>query len=121
MLDANMLILYVDSPEASCAFYEKLLGRQPLEASPTFGMFRFESGVLFGLWSKHTVEPRAGEITASGELAFGLESRQDVDLYYRQWKEKGVKILQDPVLMDFGYTFTACDPDGHRLRVFVAE
>lgn len=121
MLDANMLILYVDNPEASCAFYQKLLGRSPLEASPTFAMFRFESGVLFGLWSKHTVEPRAEAITASGELAFGLASPLDVDRYYRQWKEKGIKILQEPLRMDFGYTFTACDPDGHRLRVFAVE
>jgi hypothetical protein len=25
------------------------------------------------------------------------------------------------VQMDFGYTFVAADPDGHRLRVFVPE
>jgi predicted enzyme related to lactoylglutathione lyase len=30
----------------------------------------------------------------------------------------GVAIAQKPVEMDFGYTFTALDPDGHRLRVF---
>ena len=28
-------------------------------------------------------------------------------------------ILQEPVQMDFGHTFVASDPDGHRLRVFV--
>jgi hypothetical protein len=27
-------------------------------------------------------------------------------------------ILQPPTAMDFGYTFLAADPDGHRLRVF---
>jgi hypothetical protein len=27
-------------------------------------------------------------------------------------------ILQPPTEMDFGRTFTAADPDGHRLRVF---
>jgi len=30
-------------------------------------------------------------------------------------------IIQEPVQMDFGYTFVATDPDGHRLRVFVPE
>ena len=32
----------------------------------------------------------------------------------------GVKILQPPTDMDFGRTFVALDPDGHRLRVFAA-
>jgi hypothetical protein len=26
--------------------------------------------------------------------------------------------VQSPIAMDFGFTFTAVDPDGHRLRVF---
>jgi hypothetical protein len=30
----------------------------------------------------------------------------------------GLRIIQEPVKMDFGFTFTAADPDGHRLRVF---
>ena len=36
------------------------------------------------------------------------------------WAKLGLKILQEPTKMDFGYTFTAADPDGHRLRVFAA-
>ena len=31
----------------------------------------------------------------------------------------GLTILQAPMQMDFGTTFVATDPDGHRLRVFV--
>lgn len=31
---------------------------------------------------------------------------------------RGLPMLQTPTTMDFGYTFTATDPDGHRLRVF---
>lgn len=84
-------------------------------------MFRFESGVLLGLWSKHTVEPKAGAITASGELALSLASEQEVDSCYQQWKTKGIQIIQEPLQMEFGYTFTACDLDGHRLRVFSAS
>lgn len=34
------------------------------------------------------------------------------------WCARGLSILQAPVAMDFGLTFTAADPDGHRLRVF---
>ncbi|SFD00607.1 VOC family protein [Pragia fontium] len=118
MLNANMFIFYVDNPTASKDFYQHILGQSPVEASDTFAMFHFSSDVLLGLWSKHTVEPKAGTITASGELGFAVESAEAVDNYYREWQQKGVSIIQSPQHMDFGYTFTAQDPDGHRLRVF---
>ena len=38
---------------------------------------------------------------------------------FADWKQRGLPILQEPVQMDFGHTFVAADPDGHRLRVFV--
>ena len=31
--------------------------------------------------------------------------------------QKGIKVVQEPTEMDFGYTFTALDPEGHRIRV----
>jgi predicted enzyme related to lactoylglutathione lyase len=34
------------------------------------------------------------------------------------WQKKGVEIVQRPTQMDFGWTFAAVDPDGHRVRVF---
>ena len=39
MPDANLTILCVDNPPASTAFYQDLLGREPLEASPTLATF----------------------------------------------------------------------------------
>ena len=33
-------------------------------------------------------------------------------------KASGLPIVQKPTAMDFGHTFVALDPDGHRLRVF---
>jgi predicted enzyme related to lactoylglutathione lyase len=36
----------------------------------------------------------------------------------KAWKLLGLDIIQEPTKMDFGFTFTAADPDGHRLRVF---
>jgi predicted lactoylglutathione lyase len=41
-----------------------------------------------------------------------------VDALHADWQARGLRILQAPVTRDFGYTFTAVDPDGHRLRVF---
>lgn len=117
MTDPNFIILYVDSPTTSANFYTDLLGKPALEASPTFAMFALDSGVMLGLWSKHTVEPAA---TACGgaELAFTVADDDAVRARHADWARRGLTIAQAPVGMDFGYTFVALDPDGHRLRVF---
>jgi predicted enzyme related to lactoylglutathione lyase len=114
MSDPNFIILYVDSPPASAAFYAGLLGHEPVESSPTFAMFALSSGLMLGLWSRHTVEPRS---TPPGgcEVAFSVPN---VDAIYADWKERGLPFIQAPTDMDFGRTFVATDPDGHRLRVF---
>ena len=41
-----------------------------------------------------------------------------MDTIHADWMRRGLPILQAPVRMDFGYTFVASDPDGHRFRVF---
>lgn len=120
MTGPNMTILYVDAPLVSAKFYADLLGRQPLEAQSTFAMFELENGQRLGLWSRHTVEPAAaaGELGGRGELAFALPDVTSVQIAYADWRTKGLRIAQAPTDMDFGHTFTALDPDGHRLRVF---
>ena len=54
----------------------------------------------------------------SGEVAFALADKAAVQSLYNDWQQRGLPILQQPLQMDFGYTFVALDPDGHRLRVF---
>jgi len=120
MSDPNFVLLYVDSPAASAEFYSGLLGKGPVEQSPTFAMFALESGVMLGLWSKHTVEPKATPV-GGGELAFSVSDNAAVDDHYEEWTKRKLPIAQEPTQMDFGYTFTALDPDGHRLRVFAAS
>ena len=34
-------------------------------------------------------------------------------------QQLGLKVIQEPTDMDFGFTFVVEDPDGHRLRPFV--
>ena len=111
-------ILYVDSPEASARLYARLLDAQPVEASPTFQLFALENGRILGLWAKAGVEPAADFHGSGSELAFRVDSEAEVDALHAQWKEHGLRILQKPVAMDFGYTFAGADPDGHRVRVF---
>ena len=118
MPSPNFMLLYVDSPKASGEFYAGLLGREPVEASPTFVLFALDSGLMLGLWSRHTVEPAATAAGGGAELAFTVESAGAIDATYANWKKRGVAILQEPTDMDFGRTFVGLDPDGHRLRVF---
>ena len=113
MPDPSLVILYVDNPPASAAFYADLLGRPPVETSPTFAMFATETGPRLGLWSKHTVEPSATP-AGGAEVAFMVA---DVDAVHKDWQGRGLAILQPPTNMDFGRTFVALDPDGHRLRI----
>ena len=118
MPPSHFVLLYVASPEASARFYEKLLDRPAIEASPTFAMFALSDGLMLGLWAKHTVEPVPAGAPGSGELAFVLPDDGAVDTACERWKSLGVRIAQAPTRMDFGYTCTGLDPDGHRLRAF---
>ena len=119
MTDPNLLILYVDNAPASTAFYADLLGRSPVEASPAFAMFALESGLLLGLWARNMVEPATPTTGGGTELAFSVASAEAVDARHDDWRRRGLTIAQAPVAMDFGYTFVALDPDGHRLRVYM--
>ena len=118
MATPNFVILYVDQPQQSGAFYSALLGRESVQSSPTFVLFALDNGLMLGLWSRHTVEPAASAAGGGGEVAFAVGDIATVEATHDEWVRRGLKILQAPVDMDFGHTFVALDPDGHRLRVF---
>lgn len=118
MTHPDFTILYVDNPPASTQFYKALLGTDPVRSSPTFSLFVLQNDMKLGLWSRHTVEPKASVTGGGGELAFRVENDAQVDETFAGWQAKGVPMLQQPAKMEFGYTFTATDPDNHRLRVY---
>lgn len=121
MHSPNFTILYVDQPEASGAFYARLLGRQPVETSPTFVMFVLDNGFKLGLWSRHTAKPAASAAGGGTELVLAVETPALVDATHAEWAGRGLNILQAPADMDFGRTFVALDPDNHRLRVYCLD
>lgn len=122
MKPANFVLLHTTDMNASSAFYRSILNAQPVEASPTFAMFVTSAGFKLGLWRKDGVVPATSGFTGSSEIVFSCENREEVDQVYADWSQLGINILQKPEDMDFGRTFTAADPDGHRLRVYcVAE
>ena len=116
-MDHPTTILYVADPLRSAAFYEKVLGCAPAEASPGFAMFVTPAGFKLGLWKRADVRPAAAEPGGS-ELCFTLADRAAVDAAHAAWRADGLPVTQAPVAMDFGYTCATRDPDGHRLRVF---
>jgi predicted enzyme related to lactoylglutathione lyase len=117
MTDPNFVLLYVDSPQGSAVFYSDLLGKKPLEASRNFAMFAMNSGVMLGLWARDAVEPKATH-PGGQEIAFTVANEDEVNAMHDDWCKRGMTIAQEPTKMDFGHTFVALDPDGHRLRVF---
>ncbi|WP_259781151.1 VOC family protein [Aestuariispira ectoiniformans] len=118
MTDTHYIILYVNNPQSSADFYADLLGREPVEKSATFALFPMGPGLMLGLWSKHTVEPATTGMTGGMEVAFSMTDAEEVDKTYDAWVEKKITVAQVPTDMDFGHSFVALDPDGHRLRVF---
>lgn len=117
----SYVLLYVEDPLASAAFYTELLGQHAVELAPTFALFVLTNGLKFGLWARAGVQPRALAAGGGSELCLTVADRASVDALHAQWAGRGVAIAQRPVALDFGYTFVALDRDGHRLRVFVRE
>ena len=120
MTPQHMILFYVTDPMASAGFYERLLGHPPIDASPGFAMFRLNDGTMLGLWNKKGVVPAPDAGAGASELGFHVANDNEVDALFGTWGKLDVAFAQSPSRMDFGYTFTALDPDGHRLRVFAA-
>ena len=118
MRTLNYLLLAVRNPRESATLYTKILGREPVENSETFVLFVLPTGLKIGLWIASEIEP-APAAPGGVEISFTEESKDAVLRTYEEWKKLGLKVLQEPQDMDFGFTFVVEDPDGHRLRPFV--
>jgi hypothetical protein len=116
MKNPNFILLYVENPLASAAFYEKLLARPPVGSSTNFVLFALDNGLKLGFWREGDVQPKPTAQPGGSEIMFTLEAAEAVDALCVDWRGRGLPIAQEPTAMDFGYTFVALDPDGHRLR-----
>ncbi|MDM7970206.1 MAG: glyoxalase [Paracoccaceae bacterium] len=114
---SNILLLYVADPTVSAAFYAKVLARPPVEQSPTFALFMLDSGLAVGLWKKDGVAPAPASLPGACDLAFKVAPDQ-INRLHADWQAMGVSIALPPTALDFGTSFVATDPDGHRLRVY---
>lgn len=118
MTDTNTILFYVTNPTASARFYAAMLGCEPVERSPTFVLFVLPSGLALGLWDKAGVKPVPATSGGGCEIGFKVKSSDAVDAAHADWRVKGATIALPPTDLDFGRSFVAIDPDGHRLRVY---
>jgi len=118
MSNLNYLLLAVRSPRESAELYTRVLGAKPVENQETFVLYVLPNGLKVGLWRSDDMKP-APRPAGGVEVSFTEDSRDAVLDTYKRWKEWGLRIVQEPTDMDFGFTFVAEDRDGHRLRPFV--
>jgi len=116
MPNFRLIVLYVKDVATSIAFYRDLLGTDPVESSANFAMFPMPP-VMLGLWARSEVKPEPASSPGALEIDFGVANAQAVRDTHAEWVKNGLQIAQAPVELDFGFTFVALDPDGHRLRV----
>lgn len=118
MPEFTFLLLHVADQDVSAAFYRDLLGLPVVERKDDFAALLLRDGVLLGLWRRGTEEPASSGTAGASEVAFAVADASVVEAMHADWRERGVAVLQAPARMSFGITFTAADPDGHRLRIW---
>ncbi|MCM5557285.1 VOC family protein [Pleomorphomonas sp. JP5] len=121
MFRANSLILYVDDVDRSTAFYRDILKADPVATYQDFSVFALSDNFVVGLQSRHAIDPKPQPSVGGFELSFSNATKEDVDRLHADWTAKGVEMVLKPTTLDFGYTFVAADPDGHRLRVCATD
>ena len=120
--ELTFVLLYVSDPKASAEFYSRLLKREAaLDRLPTFADLPLHDGAKLGLWLETNVKPPARAVAGGSEIMFKIADTQTLLAAYADCTERGVPIAQTPAEMNFGLTFVALDPDGHRLRLYAPK
>jgi predicted enzyme related to lactoylglutathione lyase len=117
----NLVLLYVEDPAKSAAFYETLFETAPTAVFPTYAAFDFENGNSLGLWSTAARDFVSGGSGHRSEIAFMVPAEDEVRALHDRWSEAGIAIEQALHDAVFGLTFVAIDPDGHRIRVCLPD
>ncbi|MCP4745551.1 MAG: phenazine biosynthesis protein [Desulfobacteraceae bacterium] len=123
MIQLNSIILYCDDVGLSTKFYEKIIGSKPVQKFDGFSLFQLKDSFMLGLQCKHHIDPKPQQSFGGFELCLGNEDmkKKEVDSIYKEWKKMNILIALEPAWLDFGYTFVALDPDGHRIRICATD
>lgn len=114
-------LVHVTDPVTSAAFYGDVLGRAPVEVSPTFVLFVLDGGIKVGLWAKESVVPASGGAPGALEIGIPFATPAAVDAAHAASVARGHAVLQAPTDVDFGRSAMIADPDGHRIRLFAVN
>ena len=118
MANPNFVLLYVDSPKASADLLRRPARTPAGRVLADLRHVRARHGVMLGLWSHAYGGARRRARPAAAPRSPSPSGAGAVDATCADWSGRGLPSLQEPTDMDFGRTFVALDPDGHRLRVF---
>ena len=118
MKHPDSVLLYVDDTASSAAFFHALFAVPIVEQSANFAMLALPSGVMLGLWALRDVSPKPAGAAGGFELLVTLENEAATNAALAEATALKVPIVQNPVHLDFGYTFVVQSPDGHLIRVF---
>lgn len=121
MFKPNSLIIYVEDVAKSTDFYQSLLKTNPIEKYEEFSVFELTDGFILGLQSKAGIDPKPQPYFGGFEMSMSDVTNEQVDTLFAEWTQLGVKFELLPTVLEFGYTFVAIDPDGHRLRVCATD
>jgi catechol 2,3-dioxygenase-like lactoylglutathione lyase family enzyme len=113
----DAVTLFVEDPQRSKPFYERVLGRPPVFEDASSVAFRLDNVIVNLLQASEAPELIAPAPVAAGgtgarfQLTVGVE---DADAVCAALAEHGITLLNGPVDRPWGLR-TACfaDPDGH--------
>jgi catechol 2,3-dioxygenase-like lactoylglutathione lyase family enzyme len=122
MPQLTYILLYVRDPARSADFYSRILKRDAaLDRLPTFADLVIYEGTKLGLWNETAVKPSGKAVSGGAELMFKVVDESELMAAYEACGKSNVPIAQTPTEMNFGLTFVALDPDGHRVRLYAPK
>ena len=120
-MTVSMIVNYVDNANTAAALYAGILGTKPIHEEPGFALFPLAEKTTLGLWSRASVKPASDARGGQSEICLTVASDADVDATQAAWQQLGLRIVQQPTELGFGYTITAEDPDGNRIRCYAPK
>ena len=117
LTSVGAITIFIDDPQRSKAFYERVFGAKPIYEDEDAVTFQFENLVLNMLRVRAAHELIAPALVGDADapsrfqLTVGVE---DADVVCEQLRARGVELLNGPMDREWGVRTAAfIDPDGH--------
>lgn len=119
-LTPSYICLFVSDLARSVAFYQDVLGFEPLSELTTenFKAFRFQEGLVLGL-EPNGSSPGREKTKAENAviLQFRAASLEELKDQTEELQERGVLVQDSLQTVSFGTRTSFLDPDGNRLEI----